>query len=140
MQSLAGQSFALHELQTVCSRCRRDTTPSACELHCVRLYPSPVTGKFSASASTHHRMTGTRDRRYKRLVTHAEPLFCVAVGTAIAWCSGHCAMPDGHCLTFCCSGGSPQQPWSSGLAPVLRFHSSVPLSPLVPVPSRLCGH
>ena len=29
-------------------------------------------------------------------------------------------------LTSCCSGGGPQQPWSSRLAPVLRFHSSVP--------------
>ena len=28
----------------------------------------------------------------------------------------------------CCSGGGPRQPWSSGLAPVSRFHSSVPLS------------
>ena len=25
-------------------------------------------------------------------------LFCIAVGTAIAWCGGRCAMPDGHCL------------------------------------------
>ena len=24
-------------------------------------------------------------------------LFCIAVGTAIAWCGGRCAMPDGHC-------------------------------------------
>ena len=31
-------------------------------------------------------------------------------------------------LTFRCSGGGPRQPWSSGLAPVLRVHSSVPLS------------
>ena len=23
--------------------------------------------------------------------------FCIAVGTAIAWCCGRCAMPDGHC-------------------------------------------
>ena len=30
-------------------------------------------------------------------------------------------------LTFNCSGGGPRQPWSSGLAPVSRFHSSVPL-------------
>ena len=28
----------------------------------------------------------------------------------------------------------PRQPWSSGLAPVSRFHSSVPLFPLVPRP------
>ena len=39
-------------------------------------------------------------------------------------------------LTFCCSGGGPRQPWSSELAPVSRFHSSVPLFPLVPVPNR----
>ena len=25
-------------------------------------------------------------------------LFCVAVGAAIAWCGGYCAMPGGHCL------------------------------------------
>ena len=25
-------------------------------------------------------------------------LFCIAVGTAIAWCGGRCAMPDGRCL------------------------------------------
>ena len=27
-------------------------------------------------------------------------LLCIAVGTAIAWCRGHCAMPDGHCLNI----------------------------------------
>ena len=63
-------------------------------------------------------------------------LFCIAVGTAIAWCGGRCAMPDGHGLNiFCCSGGGPRQPWSSGLAPVSSLHSSFPLSPLVPVPN-----
>ena len=31
-------------------------------------------------------------------------------------------------LTSCCSGGGPRQPWFSGLAPVSRFHSSVPFS------------
>ena len=45
-------------------------------------------------------------------------LFCIAAGTAIAWCGG------------------PLQPWSSALAAVSRFHSSVPLFPLVPVPNR----
>ena len=25
-------------------------------------------------------------------------LFCIAVGTAVAWCGGRCAMPDEHCL------------------------------------------
>ena len=39
-------------------------------------------------------------------------LFCIAAGKAvIAWCGDRC-----------------MQPWSSGLAPVLRFHSSVPIS------------
>ena len=27
-------------------------------------------------------------------------LFCIAGGTAIAWCGGRCAMPDGHCLNI----------------------------------------
>ena len=27
-------------------------------------------------------------------------LFCTAVGTAIAWCGGRCAMPDGRCLNI----------------------------------------
>ena len=27
-------------------------------------------------------------------------LFCIAVGTAIAWCGARCAMPDGHCLNI----------------------------------------
>ena len=31
-------------------------------------------------------------------------------------------------LTSCRSGGGPRQPWSSGLAPVSRSHSSIPLS------------
>ena len=39
-------------------------------------------------------------------------------------------------LTFCCSGGGPWQPWSSGLAPVSKFHSSFRFFPLVPVPNR----
>ena len=27
-------------------------------------------------------------------------LFCIAVGTAVAWCGGRCAMLDGHCLNI----------------------------------------
>ena len=27
-------------------------------------------------------------------------LFCIAVGTANAWCGGRCAMTDGHCLNI----------------------------------------
>ena len=37
-------------------------------------------------------------------------------------------------VTFCGSGGGPRQPWSSGLAPVSRFHSSVPPFPTRPRP------
>ena len=27
-------------------------------------------------------------------------LFCIAVKTAIVWCGGRCAIPDGHCLNI----------------------------------------
>ena len=27
-------------------------------------------------------------------------MFCITVGTAIAWCGSRCAMPDGHCLNI----------------------------------------
>ena len=59
-------------------------------------------------------------------------LFCIAVGTAIAWYGGRCAMPDGHCLNILLLWRGPRKPWSSGLAPVSRFHSSVPFSQLSP--------
>ena len=54
-------------------------------------------------------------------------LFCIVVGTAIAWCCGRCAVPDGYYFNILCSGGGPRQPWSSGMAPVSRFQSSVPV-------------
>ena len=63
-------------------------------------------------------------------------LFRIAVGTAIAWCCVAAQCRTDTALTFCCSGGGPRQLWSSGLASVSRFHSSVPLFPLVPVPNR----
>ena len=53
-------------------------------------------------------------------------LFRIAFGTAIL--RGTVA-----------AGGGPRQPWSSGLAPVSRFHSSFPLFPLVPVSNRPTG-
>ena len=65
-------------------------------------------------------------------------LFCIAVGTAIAWCGGRCAMPDGHCLNILLF-------WRRSTAALVvfrfsacfaRFHSSVSLFPLVPVPNR----
>ena len=62
--------------------------------------------------------------------------FCIAVGTAIGWCCVAAQCRTDTALTSCCSSGGPRQPWSSGLAPVSRFHSSVPLFPLVPFPNR----
>ena len=65
-------------------------------------------------------------------------LFRIAAGTAIApWYGSCCAMPGEHCLNvnFCCSGGGPRQPWSTGLAPVSSLHSSFPLFPPRPRPS-----
>ena len=37
-------------------------------------------------------------------------------------------------LTFCCSGGGPRHPWSSGLAPVSSLHFSFPPYPTRPRP------
>ena len=42
-------------------------------------------------------------------------------------------MPDGHCLNILLFW---RRSWVSGLALVSRFHSSVPLFTLVPVPNR----
>ena len=60
-------------------------------------------------------------------------LFCIAVGTAIAWCGGRCAMPDGHCLNILLF-------WRRSTAALVfrvgaRFEVSLfcPLFPLVPV-------
>ena len=58
-------------------------------------------------------------------------LFCIAVGTATAW-YGSLLRNAGRTLPNVNSGGGLRQPWSSGLAPVSRFHSSVPLS----IPTR----
>ena len=33
-------------------------------------------------------------------------LCCIAAGTAITWCSGRCAMPDGHCVVLAAVHGS----------------------------------
>ena len=48
------------------------------------------------------------------------------------WSLRNAGRTDTAGLTSCCSGGGPRQPWSSGLAPVSRFHSSVSLFPHVP--------
>ena len=43
-------------------------------------------------------------------------------------------------LTFCCSGGGPWHPWSSGLVPVLSLHSSSSPPPTPPESLFLIGH
>ena len=55
-------------------------------------------------------------------------LFCIAVGTATAWCGGRCAMPDGHCLNILLFWRRSTAALVFGLATISRFHSSVPLS------------
>ena len=55
-------------------------------------------------------------------------LFCLAVGTATAWCGGRCAMPDGHCLNILLFCRRSTAALVFGLATISRFHSSVPLS------------
>ena len=51
-------------------------------------------------------------------------LSCIAVGTVVAK-----KYRSDTALTFCCSGGGPRHPWSSGLAPVSSLHSYFPLCP-----------
>ena len=67
-------------------------------------------------------------------------LFRIAVGTATALrgtvVAAQCRADTA--LAFCCSGGGPRQPWSSGLAPVSSLHS-FPLPPPHLSPSQT-GH
>ncbi len=90
-------------------------------------------------------------------------LFCIAVGTAVAWCGGRCAMPDGHCLDISLFwrrstaalvfrvGASFEVKLQTLVYDILpstegdgkrcsecvsRFHSSVSYFPFVPVPNR----
>ena len=69
-------------------------------------------------------------------------LFCIAVGTAIGWCCGRCAMPDGYCLNILLS-------WRRSTAALVfrvgacfevsLFYPPFPLVPIPDRPSRLCG-
>ena len=65
-----------------------------------------------------------------------ETLSCTAVVTAIGWCCGRCAMPDGHCLNI------PLYWRRSTAALVFRVGACLevslffPCSHLVPVPNR----
>ena len=102
-------------------------------------------------------------------VTVFVTLFCIAVGTAVAWCGGRCAMPDGHCLDISLFwrrstaalvfrvGASFEVKLQTLVYDILpstegdgkrcsecvsRFHSSVSHFPFVPVPNkrpRFCG-
>ena len=54
-------------------------------------------------------------------------LFCIAVGTAIVWCCGRCAMPDGLYRNILLFWWQPTAALVFQVGPVLRFHSSVPL-------------
>ena len=67
-------------------------------------------------------------------------LFCIAVGQHLRGAVVNAQCRTDTALTFCCSGGGPRPPSSSGLAPVSMFHSSVPLFPLVPVPNLSLIH
>ena len=55
-------------------------------------------------------------------------LFCIAVGTAIAWYSSCCTMPGRHCHNILLFWRRSTAALVFRLAPVSRFHSSVPLS------------
>ena len=69
-------------------------------------------------------------------------LFYIAVGTAVAWCGGRCAMSDGHCLNILLF-------WRRSTAAlvllvgacfeVLLFFPPFPLVPVPNRPSRLRG-
>ena len=69
-------------------------------------------------------------------------LFCIAVGTAIAWCCGRCAMPDRHRLNILLF-------WRRSTAALVfrvgacfevsLFCPPVPLVPVTNRPSRLRG-
>ena len=49
-------------------------------------------------------------------------LFCIAVGTAIAWCGSHCTTADGHCLVTLSITVNETLKWLSSL-PILMQES-----------------
>ena len=69
-------------------------------------------------------------------------LFCITVGTAIAWCGGRCAMPDGHCpniLLFCQGSTVALVFWVGACFEVSLFCPPFPIRPVPNRPSRLRG-
>ena len=63
-------------------------------------------------------------------------LFFKAVGTAIAWCGGRCAMPDGHCLNILLFWRRSTTALVFRVGACLEVSLFFPPSPLVPVPTR----
>ena len=59
--------------------------------------PSPSPSLISSLASVDVKQPG---QGHDDVDIVTVTLFYIAVGTAIAWCCGRCAMPDGHCLNI----------------------------------------
>ena len=64
-------------------------------------------------------------------------LFCIAVGTAIAWCGGRCAMPGGHCLNILLFWQWSTAAFVFRVGACFEVSLFFPPFPLVPVPDRL---
>ena len=63
-------------------------------------------------------------------------LFCIAAGTAIAWCGGRCAMPDGHCLNILLFWRRSTAALVFRVGACFEVSLFCPPFPLVPVPYR----
>ena len=63
-------------------------------------------------------------------------LFCIAVGTAIAWCGGRCAMPDGHCRNILLFWRRSKAALVFRVGACFEVSLFCPPFPLVPVPYR----
>ena len=68
-------------------------------------------------------------------------LFCIAVETAIAWFSGCCAMPDGHCLNILLFWRQSMAAFAFQVGARFEVTFFCPPFPTCPHrPSRLHGH
>ena len=63
-------------------------------------------------------------------------LFCIAAGTAIAWCGSRCAMPDGHCLNILLFWRRSTAALVFRVGACLEVSLFCPPFPLVPVPNK----
>ena len=63
-------------------------------------------------------------------------LFCIAVGTAITWCDGGCAMPDGHCRNILLFWRRSTAALVFRVGACFEVSLFCPPFPLVPVPNR----